>query len=90
MTIRSIEELATIRDTTVNGLKHDIHEYTDYDTVIDWSTTGITLTTSVPEAEATETKSLSFPFTEDDFDDAIIGLQCWADFKYCEANQREV
>ena len=87
MKIRNIGDLAIARQTTVEGLKHDVHEYTDYATTIDWDESGIKLTTSVPEIDATSIKRLAFPFTEDEFSDAIAGLQCWADYMWCEAKK---
>ena len=90
MTIRTIADLADYLRTTVPELQHDVHEYTDYDTAIDWTDATVTLTTTVPEAEAKETKVLQFPFTDADYDDALVRLQCWADYVYCEANRKEV
>ena len=89
MIIHNISELAASRQVTIDELKHDIHEYTDYDTYIDWSESGVTLTTTVPEINETETTFLRFPFDDDDFHYAIVGLQCWADYVWCKARQNE-
>ena len=90
MEIRNINDLAVARQTTVERMKHDVHEYTDYDTVVDWNDTSVTLTTTVPEANETESTTLRFPFDDDDFYYAIVGLQCWADYVWCKARQKEV
>ena len=90
MTINNINELAASLDWSISALKDNVREYTDYETVIDWDDQQVTLTTSVPETGDTLTKTLVFPFTDGDYDDAIVGLQCWADYKWCEHNKREV
>ena len=90
MTIHNIDALADYLQITVPELPHDVHEYTDYDTAITWTDAAVTLTTTVPEAEAKETTVLPFPFTDADYEDAIIGLQCWADYMYCEAVRKDV
>ena len=88
MTINNINDLATYLDTSIDNLKDVVHKYNDYSTIITWDTASVTLRTVVPEAEAELTKSLRFPFDDEDYDDAIVGLQCWADSEYCEAIYR--
>lgn len=89
MKIKNIEELARSVDTTVSDLKEHIRTYTDYPTEITWDNHSVTIQTSVPEIDEQNEKVLSFPFADEDFDDAISGLQCWADAVWCEERHKE-
>jgi len=64
-------------------------DYVDYATSMTWNSDGITIRTSVPEAEAANSKTLPFPVTPEAFSDAVSGLQCWADYERCEATAHE-
>lgn len=88
--INNIEELADDLMTTVRNLKSEVNYYTDYQTLINWDDRSVSLTTVVPEAGVTLTKTLHFPFTDTDYDDALTGLQCWADDQWCKAQHKEV
>lgn len=87
MIIRNIDELAKSLDTTVSDLHRHVRTYTDYETDIDWTDEIVYLTTCSEDEELT--KKLRFPFTDDDYDDALCGLQCWADEVYCKAREAE-
>lgn len=89
MMIKNIEELARSIDTSVPELKEHIRTYTDYPTEISFDTKSVILTTSVPDTDKKNTKILYFPLLEDEFDDAISGLQCWADAVWCEERHKE-
>ena len=87
MKIQTINELASALGTTVPDLKHHVHTYTDFETDIAWTDEIVYLTTMSEDEELT--KKLRFPFTDEDYDDAIVGLQCWADEVFCKAREAE-
>lgn len=89
MTIRNIHDLAEYLRTTVPELPDHMREYTDYTTEISWNASSVTLRTVVPEGEEELQKTLAFPFSDDDFDDAESGLQCWADDIFCRNYYKE-
>lgn len=87
MTIRNINDLAISLETTVPDLHRHVRRYTDYETDIDWTDEIVYLTTISENEELT--KKLFFPFTDDDYYDAVCGLQCWADEVFCKAREAE-
>ena len=82
--IRSAEDLAENLGTTADALPRDVDEYTDYTTSIFWTKKAVVLTTYESERDETAAKFLRFPFTDAEYEDAIIGLQCWADATHWE------
>lgn len=82
--IRSAEDLAENLGTTADALPRDVDEYTDYETSIFWTRKAVILTTRDDESRKTSMTVLRFPFTSADYEDAIIGLQCWADATHWE------
>lgn len=87
MKIRNISELASSLGTTVSELHSHVRKYTDFETDISWTDEIVYLTTYSEDEELT--KKLFFPFTDEDYDDAICGLQCWADEVFCNAREAE-
>lgn len=68
---------------TIADIPNDIVADTYYKTEVTACDHSIKLTTHADEYIST-TKELAFPFTDDDLYDAIVGLQCWADYAVCE------
>ena len=89
MMIRNITDLATYYETTVDCLSADIHGHTDYNTVLVPLPDAVRLVTVVDDYGIYNSRTLPFPFSSDEFDDAVSGLQCWADAVWCEYYKKE-
>lgn len=83
MIIRNIDDLARSLHTSVPDLKDDVLNYSDYPTFISWDQIAVRLYTSVPESDRSFEIILFFPFSENDYDDAVSRLQCKADSLWC-------
>lgn len=89
MIIRNITDLATYYETTADNLSADIHGHTDYNTVLLSFPDAVRLVTVVDDYGISNARTLPFPFSSDDFDDAVSSLQCWADYVWCENYRKE-
>ena len=76
-TINSISDLAAVLDTTEEGLR-DYFASEIYPVTVTHDEEKVTFTTDADRVPFT--KSLRFPFTEDDVSDAMVGLQCVTDY----------
>lgn len=87
--IKNVADLAAMYDTTPEHLDETVHEYTDYATQVEYDGESVTITTTANEYRETNSKTLRFPFSEEDWEDALSGLQCWADAVWCDERQKE-
>lgn len=83
--IHSVHDLAEYLETTIDGIAENVRKYHDYETDITFADDSITLTTTAGETGKKLSKELFYPFSADVYDDAHIGLQCWADATYWDA-----
>lgn len=83
--IRSASDLAKYLGTSINGIPEQVLKYHDYETRITLSDDGIILQVTAGETGKTLAKELAYPFSDDAYDDACTGLQCWADATYWDA-----
>ena len=78
-TINNINDFAKVMlCDSVEDLVKYFSEYTVYPVEIEYTDKSVTLRTDADRVPFT--KVLWFPFTEDDYEDAIIGLQCVTDY----------
>lgn len=87
--IENVRDLAADLGTTVDALADDVRKYTDYETAIYWTRRGVTLRTTESESGRALEKVLRFPFSDRDYEDALVGLQCWADAVHWETINNE-
>ena len=77
--IRNINDLARALDCgTIEELEKSLSIYHDYPVTIEYNEKTVTLRTDADRVPFT--KTLRFPFTEDDFDNEMTGLQCVTDY----------
>lgn len=83
--IHNTEELARYLSTTPDNIPNTVRRYCDYETKTAVDDEGIVLTTTAGETGKRESRGLLYPFSLEAYDDAISGLQCWADATYWDA-----
>lgn len=84
MIIKNDKDLAKKVDTSEERLHTELQlEYVDFATTIE--SDGYTVIVRMCESDLpSNSKILTYPFTEDEFDEAVSGLQCYADYLRCE------
>jgi len=87
--IHNADELATYLDTTPDKIPEDIRTYTDYETVTTVTAESLTLRTIAGDTGKQTDRMLYFPFSDEAYENAIVGLQCWADATYWETQHNE-
>ena len=87
--IESVHDLSADLGTTPDGLPDVVRNCTDYETAIYWTRRGVTLRTTESESGQALEKVLRFPFSDRDYEEALVGLQCWADAVHWKALQDE-
>ena len=83
--IRNVFDLAEYLGTTVDGIPDDVRKYHDYETSITLEDDGITLEVIAGDTGKKMSRQLLYPFSDDTYEDAHVGLQCWADATYWDA-----
>ena len=83
------EELADYLGTTVNDLERDVYKYTDSGLTLTRNTYGITLTGCVEGSDAEPNTVLAFPFSGEQYDNAVQYLEDDVDRLWHEANDDE-
>lgn len=86
-TIYNLRDLAEYLDTDADpqAIAENVRKYHDYETRITFSDDGIKLTVTAGETGKQLSRKLYYPFSADVYDDAHVGLQCWADATYWDA-----
>ena len=83
MIIKNDKDLAMHIELPVERLEHCSLEYVDYATTVE--SDGYTVIMRMcEEGLPSNSRILAYPFTEDDFDEALSSLQCFADHCACE------
>lgn len=82
--IHNAHDLADYLQTTIESVPEVVNTYCDYKTVLTLSESGIILETTAGESGKMNVKQLVYPFSAETYDDAVSGLQCWADATYWE------
>lgn len=87
--IHNAEELAQYLETTPENIAEHVRTYTDYETIATVDDDRILLQTNAGDTGKAAYKELVYPFSDEAYKDAIVGLQCWADAVCCEAREHD-
>ena len=89
MTINNINDLCDYLSTTIERIERDIYKYTDCGAWIKWNDEGVTVGSIVEGSCAEFSMEFVFPFTSDDYEAWINGLEYLTSEAWHEANDED-